>query len=480
MTIGPVGGILYYVGGFRSIPGEDGDLYPPIVSLSTLGGSDTALIYYNPEGTYETLFQQDHLRYWLGPSLPFSFSTDSAFLYWSDQTGMSIWQMPLIGGPATAIVSNRPDFVNVIATPTTGAAAGSIFWVEGDIGDGSLMRREVGGHIITVLTGINNVGNRCFAVDNDKVFCEQGDALVRVSINGGTATVVANVEHAFGPVGVAVDSTYVYWSNLLGQILRVPVHPAPGDFNGDGNPDMLIGNIGGDNPDLPLTRQTEIWYLNGTAHSGSAFGPTPPPGWVVRCVADMNHDGRPDYVLFNASTRQTAVWFLNNARFLSSASGPTLSPGWTLIAAVDMNHDGRPDYVLFNASTRQTEIWYLNGTVRTGTAYGPTLPTGWRLVDAQDFNGDGKPDFLLSNSSTRQTEIWYLNGAVHTGTAYGPTLLPGWTLESAVDFNSDGKPDYVLFNASTRQTEIWYLNGTVHTRTAYGPTLPTGFSLIFP
>ena len=65
--------------------------------------------------------------------------------------------MPLIGGSATAIVSGRTN-INVIATPTTGQAAGSIFWVEGSIGNASLMRREVGGQIITVLNGITNAG----------------------------------------------------------------------------------------------------------------------------------------------------------------------------------------------------------------------------------------------------------------------------------------------------------------------------------
>ena len=129
--------------------------------------------------------------------------------------------MPLPRGPATAIVSGRPNFVNVIATPTTGAAAGSIFWVEGSLGNASLMRREVGGQLITVLTGILNASNRCFAVDNDLVFCEQNGGLVQVSIDGGTPTVIATVAQAFGPVGVAVDSTFVYWSNLSGQIMRI-------------------------------------------------------------------------------------------------------------------------------------------------------------------------------------------------------------------------------------------------------------------
>jgi hypothetical protein len=235
LTIGPAGGILYYMGGWRAIPPDPNlpcnDLYSPLVSLSTQGGDDNALIYNNPNPpTCVALFQQDNLRFWLG-GFPASFSTDSTFLNWSDADGTSIWQMPLNGGSATAIVSGRTN-INVIATPTTGEAAGSIFWVEGTIGNASLMRREVGGQIITVLNGITNAGNRCFAVDDDKVFCEQGDRLVQVSINGGTPRVLADVVPALGPVGVAVDSDFVYWSNLNGQIMRI-ARPHPTFFNGE-------------------------------------------------------------------------------------------------------------------------------------------------------------------------------------------------------------------------------------------------------
>jgi hypothetical protein len=244
LSSGTAAGILYYIGGARSIPGDNHDLWRPIVTLSTQGGNDSPLIYSNPAGIEAPLFQQDGLRYYLG-NLPGHFSTDSAYLYWSDSDSTSIWQMPLIGGSATAIVSGRSN-IRVIATPTTGAAAGSIFWVEGNIGSASLMRREVGGQVITVLTGITNATNRCFAVDDDEVFCEKGDGLVQVSINGGIPTVLASVDQAFGPVGVAVDSNDVYWSNLTGQVLRI-ARPTTGGGTPTPTPTptppIVLGNI---------------------------------------------------------------------------------------------------------------------------------------------------------------------------------------------------------------------------------------------
>jgi plastocyanin len=249
----------------------------------------------------------------------------------------------------------------------------------------------------------------------------------------------------------------------------------PTDFNRDGKPDYLLYN--------PGTRQTAVWYLNNNVFIGGAFAPTLPVGWRVIDVADFNRDGHPDYALFNASTRQTAIWYLsgvNGVTFIGSAAGPTLPAGWALVATGDFNRDGKPDYVLYNASTRQTVIWYLNNNMFIGGAFGPSIPAPWSLVGIADFNRDGKRDYLLFNPSTHTSVIWYLSGATRIGSAFGPTIAAGYNLVGTSDFNRDGKPDYLLFNPSTRQTAIWYLNNNVRIGTAVGPTLPAGYTLAAP
>ena len=115
---------------------------------------------------------------------------------------------------------------------------------------------------------------------------------------------------------------------------------------------------------------------------------------VVRVAPDFNGDNFPDLVLFNSSTRRSAIWFLNDNTLTGTAFGPTLPPGWQIIDAADFDGDGNVDYALFNAGTRQTAIWYLNGT-SSGSAFGPTLPPGWALVSTGEFNGDVHPDFVL-------------------------------------------------------------------------------------
>lgn len=228
LAIGPAGGVLYYDSD-RDVPNDGVDAFLGLASISTLGGADQVLIYQDPgyagllnggNSSGEAALQLDNLPYAIFGA-PGSASTDSTYLYWQDfGTPENIWQMPLVGGTPEALVSGRTD-IKFIATPTTGAAAGSIFWTEASGITYNLMRREVGGQIITVLTNIFSY-NRCFAVDNDTVFSEQAGGLVQVSINGGAVTVISSITEVFGPGGVAVDSSYIYCGNLLGQILRIP------------------------------------------------------------------------------------------------------------------------------------------------------------------------------------------------------------------------------------------------------------------
>jgi hypothetical protein len=62
------------------------------------------------------------------------------------------------------------------------------------------------------------------------------------------------------------------------------------------------------------------------------------------------------------------------------------------VATGDFNGDGKPDFVLYNASTGQTALWYMNNNVRIGSAYGPMLPPGWSVaLPCVSFSRDTPP-----------------------------------------------------------------------------------------
>jgi hypothetical protein len=269
-----------------------------------------------------------------------------------------------------------------------------------------------------------------------------------------------------GGAGDYVDIAGISYQNAFSSLL-----PAT-DLNDDGKPDYVTYDA--------TTRQTRALYLNNNGVIGSAYGPTLPAGWQLVNLADFNGDGHPDYLLFNPTTRRSQIWYLSGVTHTTSANGPTLPNGWQLVATGDFNRDGKPDYVLYNPSTRHTRIWYLNNNVYTGVASGPTLPAWYTLVGVADFNRDGHLDYVLFKPGTHQSLIWYLSGATYVSATNGPTIPSGYQLAGTADFNRNTKPDYLLHNSSTRQTTIWYLNNNVHVSSASGPTLWAGWSLAAP
>ena len=50
------------------------------------------------------------------------------------------------------------------------------------------------------------------------------------------------------------------------------------------------------------------------------------------------------------------------------------------MGTADFNGNGKPDDVLYNASTRRTAFYYLNNNVYAGSALGPSPPAGWTLA----------------------------------------------------------------------------------------------------
>jgi hypothetical protein len=111
-------------------------------------------------------------------------------------------------------------------------------------------------------------------------------------------------------------------------------------------------------PMIRCVRVTDGWLqrrqaLRKHVVEGGVREATLPTGWQLVAVGDFNRDGRPDLVVYNASTHVTAIYFTNNNVLTSSVSGPTLPAGWSSVSVADFNQDGEVDYPLFNPVTRQ-------------------------------------------------------------------------------------------------------------------------------
>ena len=254
-------------------------------------------------------------------------------------------------------------------------------------------------------------------------------------------------------------------SQVAGGSALVGPNPGPswkavgtGDFNGDGHSDILWQNANG---------QASIWEMNGTSQvaGGSALvGPNPGPSWKAVGTGDFNGDGDSD-ILWQNANGQASIWEMNGTSQVAGGSalvGPNPGPSWKAVGTGDFNGDGHSD-ILWQNTNGQVAIWEMNGTsqVAGGSALvGPNPGPSWKAVGTGDFNGDGHSDILWQNTNG-QVAIWEMNGTSQI--AGGSAVLaadpgPSWKVLGADDFNGDGFSD-ILFQNTNGQAAIWEMNG---------------------
>jgi hypothetical protein len=229
-----------------------------------------------------------------------------------------------------------------------------------------------------------------------------------------------------------------------------------GDFNADGNPDLLWRNVS--------TGQNVVWEMSGTTFLSQVVLPSVADlNWQMVATADLNGDDQTDIVWRNQFTGANVVWYMSGTTFVSQASLPPVADtAWQIVAAADFNGDGKPDLVWRNATTGQNVVWFLDGATILSQALLPSVPAvEWRIIDSADFNADGQPDLVWRNVLTGQNVFWYLNGTAVVSQGALPTVPDtAWQISMAADFNADGRPDLVWRNVATGQNVVWYLEGT--------------------
>jgi hypothetical protein len=237
-----------------------------------------------------------------------------------------------------------------------------------------------------------------------------------------------------------------------------PILPTPGrraDFNADGRTDILWQAPAGD---------LWVWYMNGTAQTGSASigGAT---AWKVVGTGDFNGDGKPD-ILWQLMPGAGDLWvsYMNGTTQIDAApiNGATT---WKVVGTGDFNLDGKPD-ILWQAPAGDLWIWYMNGATLMGTAQIGGSTT-WKVVGTGDFNGDGKPDILWQlMPGAGDLWVWYMNGTTQIGAApiNGATT---WKVAGTGDFNGDGKPDILWqLMPGAGDVWVWFMDGAAVTGAA--------------
>ncbi len=257
---------------------------------------------------------------------------------------------------------------------------------------------------------------------------------------------------------------------------------AAGDYDNDGDPDLLVTAYQG----VTLYRnEAGRRFVDVTDNAGLRA-----PGWATAAAwADVDGDGRLDlyvvrYVAWspahNPPCRYQSSGELDvcapsvfeglsdslyrnegDGHFTDVSRAAGLAEGGKGLGVVACDLDGDRDVDLYVANDTTPNFLYLNrgdGTLEeVGVASGAGLgvegiPTGSMGVDAGDFDGDGDFDLWVSNYEGETNELYRNDGSalftpVGLATGLAATSRPkvGWGT-GLVDFDNDGRLDVMVVN----------------------------------
>ena len=227
-----------------------------------------------------------------------------------------------------------------------------------------------------------------------------------------------------------------------------------GDFDGDGNHDVIIRNS-----------QSGSWYIynmvGGDIARRGYIGIADASQLKVQAVADFNRDGMDDVLLRNVNTGEWQISLVNDKSVIGDISPPmSRVTTWHIVSASDFDGNGSPDILIRNSLSGAWYVYLYEGVniIRRGYITSLTSDLAEQVQGVADFDGDGVVDVLLRHSQTQEWRIAFMNGLVPIGTvAVGLPSDSQDVFHATDDFDRDGRADVVL--RSENALTIYYLNG---------------------
>ncbi|MCU1248331.1 MAG: repeat protein, partial [Edaphobacter sp.] len=253
-----------------------------------------------------------------------------------------------------------------------------------------------------------------------------------------------------------------------------PIAIVAGDFDGDGNLDFAVAN----------SIDKTIWVRLGNGDSTFSNHTTYSVSLLTItsiAVGDFNGDGIPDIAVAGATLTGGAVDILqgDGTGAFSNVTplGIAVGNGPSCIVTGDFNGDGNLDFAVANLTDNTISVMRGNGsgttfTAAAGSPFSTGVGTSPAAIAVADFNGGGQLDLAVAESNAKRVDIFKGNGdGTFSLFAGAPTTGNKPVSIVAGDFNADGKVDFAVTNKSDNTVTIMLGNGigTVFTAATSSP-----------
>jgi hypothetical protein len=217
------------------------------------------------------------------------------------------------------------------------------------------------------------------------------------------------------------------------------------DFDRDGRLD--VASVGKNFPSSGIPRTVDIYRGNGDG----SFGP-PQYMFVsdngVRAIAagDMNGDGWPDLVIGESDSRALHVYLNQGNLTFSAAARVFIQVGPAATAVADMDGNGTLD-VLTADFTGTVSLFAGNGDGTLQAARVFPAGTGPTSIDVADIDLDGRPDVIVALDGGAVAVLLNTGG----GTLAAPVLLDTAghaSFAAGVDVDNDGGVDVAALHTT--------------------------------
>ena len=245
-------------------------------------------------------------------------------------------------------------------------------------------------------------------------------------------------------------------------LLRNPAVARLVDLNGNGEPDLVVADLGSFSP-ADHDRGRVVWVPDAGAAQSAQQGTALIEG-LGRVAdvqpADFDGDGDTDLAVAEFGWHKTGrvLWLRNDGDVMSPKFELQVldrRPGAIHVPVTDLNHDGHPDVVALISQEFEAIEAFLNrgdGTFEKHLVHAADDPSfGSSGIQLIDLDGDGDQDVLYANGDTFDSKLikpyhgiqWLENTGGFPFVPHRLTSMPGVHRALAGDLDGDGDLDIV-------------------------------------